>query len=373
MRFVASAYSLQVMNLVACQHQDNIYFYTIRDIMPNEELMVWYCRDFAKRLGYDVDPERTTYSICKEEAMKKFPVAKTAPVAPEIAFNHVKYVMGFTLPTRPSPSPSPPPPPQQPSLPNAVQQQQQQQQTPPPQQQQQQQNPPSQTQQTNSTHQSQPTLAALKNGVRPLHQSVVHLREARNETHESRNMMPVQVLLREQSPIHETSKEKEVHSPISHKDTPYEHQLTPNDGSVRSDEGYQSNEHFEDGLTPPEDYSDSEDENNYVLDCSKKAIEPKETVLCKSEDKNEYRKVKMKMPLKYEFKKKSIKLEQMSKDSPSPDADELMPLSQSKESSSPRRVITPATSTVIVLENSSAHTIVPLTKPYYEGKPFLSQ
>lgn len=299
--------------------------------MPNEELMVWYCRDFAKRLGYDVDPERTTYSICKEEALKKFPVSKTvAPVAPEIAFNHVKYVMGFALPARSSPSPSPP---LQTTVPQA---------------------------QGNLTQQTQQNLS-LKNG-RPLHQSVVHLREAR-DTHDNRNILPVQVLLREQSPIRENSKEKDAHSPISHKDTHYEHQLTP---SVRSDEGYQSNEHFEDGLTPPEDYSDSEDENNYVLDCSKKAIAPKETVLCKTEDKNEYRKVKMKMPLKYEFKKKSIKLEQMSKDSSSQD-DELMPL-QSKEPSSPRRVITPATSTVIVLENSSAHTIVPLTKPYYEGK-----
>lgn len=37
-----------------------------RDIMPNEELMVWYCKDFAKRLGYDTDPERATYSICKQ-------------------------------------------------------------------------------------------------------------------------------------------------------------------------------------------------------------------------------------------------------------------------------------------------------------------
>lgn len=30
MRYVASAYSLSVMNLVACQHQEHIYFYTIR-------------------------------------------------------------------------------------------------------------------------------------------------------------------------------------------------------------------------------------------------------------------------------------------------------------------------------------------------------
>lgn len=33
--------------------------------MPNEELMVWYCKDFASRLGYDIDPERATYSICE--------------------------------------------------------------------------------------------------------------------------------------------------------------------------------------------------------------------------------------------------------------------------------------------------------------------
>lgn len=324
--------------------------------MPSEELMVWYCRDFAKRLGYDVDPERTTYNICKEEALKKsFGVAKTVSVAPEIAFNHVKYVMGFALPSHKSPTPSPP-------LTHAPL-------------------APGQTQLQTQTAHSQPEVQTqqsltLKTG-RPVvhHQSVVHLRDAcdaldaheTRDSHESRTHLPVQVLLRDRTPMREHSKEKEAHSPLSsHKDAHYEHQLTPNDGSVRSDEGYQSNEHFEDGLTPPEDYSDSEDENNYVLDCSKKAIAPKETVLCKSDDKNEYRKVKMKMPLKYEFKKKSIKLEQMAKEAASPD-DELMAM-QTKEPTSPRRVITPATSTVIVLENSAAHTIVPLTKPYYEAE-----
>lgn len=47
----------------------NVHYYFkhfyCRDIMPNEELMVWYCKDFATRLGYDIDPERATYSICK--------------------------------------------------------------------------------------------------------------------------------------------------------------------------------------------------------------------------------------------------------------------------------------------------------------------
>lgn len=43
-------------------------------------------------------------------------------------------------------------------------------------------------------------------------------------------------------------------------------QLTPTDGSVRSDEGYHSNGYHDDGFTPPEDSSDSDSDNNYVLD-----------------------------------------------------------------------------------------------------------
>lgn len=330
MRYVASAYSLRVMNLVACQHQENIYFYTTRDIMPNEELMVWYCRDFAKRLGYDVDPERATYSICKEEALKKSYSVQPTPVPPEVAFNHMKYVMGFALPTQQQPQPQP--------------------------------------QQRRSPTPSLSPIPPITIQQRPMHQSVVHLREQRDRHVSS---MPMQVIVRDQSPLREGSKEKDSVSPVlSQKDGHYEHQLTPNDGSVRSDEGYHSNEHYEDGLTPPEDYSDSEDENNYVLDCSKKSNVPKETsVVHKTEDKNEYRKVKMKMPLKYEFKNKIIKHEPTTIDDKlEPNVDEPLVLQHSSDASnSPSRVITPATSTVIVME-TSPHTIVPITKPYYEAE-----
>lgn len=360
MRFVASAYSLEVLNLVACQHQENIYFYTTRDIMPNEELMVWYSRDFAKRLGYDVDPERATYSICKEEAMKKSYTAQAAaaaaatssaattvptpaqkPVTPEIAFNHVKYVMGFALPQPSSSTPASKSP------------------------------SPSSTFAQNDVHHKDghEKSTALMVHPKQRHVRITHMHEPM--VHETRtNSFSMQAIIRDQSPNRESSKDKEIHSPVSQKDAHYEHQLTPNDGSVRSDEGYQSNEHFEDGMTPPEDYTDSEDENNYVLDCSKKAIAPKETVLCKSDDKNEYRKVKMKMPLKYEFKNKAMKMEHLSKDLVNANVDEdMIAIQASKEqSASPRRVITPATSTVIVLENSAARTIVPLTKPYYEAE-----
>lgn len=373
MRYVASAFNLKVMNLVACQHQDNIYFYTTRDIMPNEELMVWYCRDFAKRLGYDVDPERTTYSICKEEAMRKSfnsqqsstttapyhvsttsepresesrnaspsshphsiynatqqkqqPPLATSPepsqspeLSSEVAFNHMKYVMGIALPARTtsqSQSPSPTPP----------------------------------------------------------QQSDVHDHQTRHQHHhhnhnQQHHHHPIQVIVRDASPLRDdAAKESLADSPMSQKDGHYEHQLTPNDGSVRSDEGYHSNEHYEDGLTPIDDYTDeSEDENNYVLDCSKKANVPTETAIAnKAEDKNEYRKVKMKMPLKYEFKnQRSLKREPAEKEY-SMSTENLDSVEDATSSSSPRRVITPATSTVIVMESSN--TIVPISKPYYEAE-----
>ncbi|KFB51514.1 zinc finger protein [Anopheles sinensis] len=350
MRYVASAYSFAVMNLVACQHQEHIYFYTIRDIMPNEELMVWYCRDFAKRLGYDIDPERATYSICREEVVKK---TYKQPVPPEVAYNHVKHVMGLYLPamvrSTPTPSPSPPAPTQTVLV------------------------PPSSTQ---AKHQHQPHHNHYQ------HQTV--LREPRGQVVKGepvRDRSPIRIMIRgEQSPVRaESAKEETIDadSPISQtKEAAYEHQLTPNDGSVRSDEGYHSNGYHEDGFTPPEDSSDSESEHNYVLDCSKKAIEPKETSVGHkvstsepSSDKNEYRKVKMKMPLKYEFKhnSKHFKVEQEREA-------ETTGSEREAEAEVEAGVVTPATSTVIVLDTtpSGPPVVVPLTKSYYEAEPSTS-
>lgn len=372
MRYVASAYSLSVMNLVACQHQENIYFYTTRDIMPNEELMVWYCKDFAKRLGYDVDPERATYSICKEETMKKAYSGKAAGAAtgtaavvnPEVAYNHMQFVMGFHIPPRRQQSATPSPPP---TVPNR----------------------------TTSTDSGASSTVASSTGVR-YHQSVLNLRAEsamghhHNPHHNAHQHQQQQQQHREENngtplrmPMREGSKEKETAvSPASHasKDTQYEHQLTPNDGSVRSDEGYHSNGYHDDGFTPPEDSSDSESEHNYVLDCSKKAHEPKETAVPHPKatievaegSKNEYRKVKMKMPLKYEFKNsKVVKLDpSLEKDSnnnpkaPSPDMN-IGPVQPT--AGRQQRIITPATSTVIVLDAPS-HMVVPITKPYYEAE-----
>ena len=52
MRHVNPANSLKQQNLVACQVKLSIFFYTIKSIPPNTELLVWYCREFAQRLNY---------------------------------------------------------------------------------------------------------------------------------------------------------------------------------------------------------------------------------------------------------------------------------------------------------------------------------
>ncbi|KFM76516.1 PR domain zinc finger protein 1, partial [Stegodyphus mimosarum] len=57
MRYVNPAYSTEGQTLVACQIKQQIYFYTCRPVLPNEELTVWYCKEFAQRLGYPLTGE----------------------------------------------------------------------------------------------------------------------------------------------------------------------------------------------------------------------------------------------------------------------------------------------------------------------------
>lgn len=57
MRYVNPAYSSESQNLVACQVRQQIYFYTIKPVLPNQELLVWYCKEFAERLNYPLTGE----------------------------------------------------------------------------------------------------------------------------------------------------------------------------------------------------------------------------------------------------------------------------------------------------------------------------
>ncbi|XP_074541527.1 PR domain zinc finger protein 1 [Halichoeres trimaculatus] len=52
MRYVNPACTVEEQNLVACQNGLDIYFYTIKPLQPGQELLVWYCPEFAQRCNY---------------------------------------------------------------------------------------------------------------------------------------------------------------------------------------------------------------------------------------------------------------------------------------------------------------------------------
>ncbi|CAB1340515.1 unnamed protein product [Coregonus sp. 'balchen'] len=52
MRYVNPARRPEDQNLAACQTGMAIYFYTVRTVPPGQELLVWYCPEFARRLNY---------------------------------------------------------------------------------------------------------------------------------------------------------------------------------------------------------------------------------------------------------------------------------------------------------------------------------
>ena len=65
MRYVNPAHASANQNLVACQVNFDIYFYTIKSIPPNTELLVWYCKEFADRLNYPLTGEQMMTNISK--------------------------------------------------------------------------------------------------------------------------------------------------------------------------------------------------------------------------------------------------------------------------------------------------------------------
>lgn len=65
MRYVNAAFDSESQNLVACQIGQQIYFYTIKSILPNQELLVWYCKEFAQRLNYPVSGQLMVQALSK--------------------------------------------------------------------------------------------------------------------------------------------------------------------------------------------------------------------------------------------------------------------------------------------------------------------
>ncbi|GMT27767.1 hypothetical protein PFISCL1PPCAC_19064, partial [Pristionchus fissidentatus] len=57
MKYVKRATASHTQNLVACQIDNDIYFYSIKPIAPSTELLFWYSRDYAIRLGVPANCE----------------------------------------------------------------------------------------------------------------------------------------------------------------------------------------------------------------------------------------------------------------------------------------------------------------------------
>ncbi|VDN01868.1 unnamed protein product [Thelazia callipaeda] len=68
MKFVNRARTKDSQNLVACQVESEIYFYSVKPIKPNTELLYWYSQDYAKRINFP--------AICE---YWKIPLSKAHP------------------------------------------------------------------------------------------------------------------------------------------------------------------------------------------------------------------------------------------------------------------------------------------------------
>ncbi|XP_012877896.1 PREDICTED: PR domain zinc finger protein 1 isoform X2 [Dipodomys ordii] len=83
MRYVNPAHYAQEQSLAACQNGMNIYFYTIKPIPANQELLVWYCRDFAERLHYPYPGELTGMNLTPTHSNPKQAGADTNELCPK--------------------------------------------------------------------------------------------------------------------------------------------------------------------------------------------------------------------------------------------------------------------------------------------------
>ncbi|XP_075995642.1 PR domain zinc finger protein 1 isoform X2 [Genypterus blacodes] len=71
MRYVNPARTVAEQNLVACQNGRDVYFYTIRPVEPNKEMLVWYSQEFAERLCGQQDDIKHKYTSDPEPEYTK--------------------------------------------------------------------------------------------------------------------------------------------------------------------------------------------------------------------------------------------------------------------------------------------------------------
>ncbi|XP_026872832.2 PR domain zinc finger protein 1a isoform X1 [Electrophorus electricus] len=112
MRYVNPARSQDEQNLAACQNGMSIYFYTVKSIPADQELLVWYCPDFARRLHYppsgDLMMQKLKQSLMevKQQGSEEKPAVKREHTVSEILKDTWREP-ARPLPTRPHCSVSP--------------------------------------------------------------------------------------------------------------------------------------------------------------------------------------------------------------------------------------------------------------------------
>lgn len=81
MRYVLPAYINALQNLVAYQDGEDLYFLTIKPIQKDEELTVWYCKEFASRLGYPSTGQQMMEKVrSKQQQQQELEAAKRAAI-----------------------------------------------------------------------------------------------------------------------------------------------------------------------------------------------------------------------------------------------------------------------------------------------------
>ncbi|XP_044750216.1 uncharacterized protein LOC123310682 isoform X2 [Coccinella septempunctata] len=374
MRYVSPATSRESQNLIACQHKMHIYFYAIKPILPNQELLVWYCREYADRLNYPITGDQMIVRLREYEKQAQINQNQSDH---QVVIQHQSLIVH--------------------SIQHPLQ--------------------------TISIHHHTSEIITQRNGMDSHHEDDEsghhHLRESMRADDEppttpcdlslpftdsmmgdqhlvSKHHLPEVMTMRQHHTEMDTAEtvveDLSVNAPViedlsmNHhqtEDSPVQrsgavivetadavneddaaYEMTPSELPEGTDEGYHSNMYQEEPRTPPpEDSSDSESENNYVLDFSRKTSGAETAVIqpvSPEESKNEYRKVKIKISKAYNCKPCKRTLD----DEPTSNhQDESTIVPEANNTQLTTRIVSPP-NTVIVYDSPPLE--VPISK-YYEA------
>ncbi|VDO81674.1 unnamed protein product [Heligmosomoides polygyrus] len=88
MKFVNVAVTNETQNLVACQVEKDIYFYSIRSIKPNSELTFWFSKDYSQKLNYPVSCEVARMALKRSVPALQQPWALEDRASPQEALDY---------------------------------------------------------------------------------------------------------------------------------------------------------------------------------------------------------------------------------------------------------------------------------------------